>query len=316
MSLVIEDHSLSSEVFTSEPILWEEASPAFDADWESVSSIRHVWAERRRQQFMVEVTGHIGGVKLIDHVNAPVDFVEQVVADANEHLPVVLNVNKEEDKLFVNVSKSSCTYDGSFFQSCLVYSASRLLFLLLYDSLGNGSVIGFRNKLQSSECEETSRLSNATLLDLLFLLLYACMCSQLLVKFEKRYRSWSNRMLRLFYFIRQWIYLLLYTVSCCECPSVLLRLFGQCDLLSSESDRSRFYYIVVCQRIEGVECASNDPKGETTTPSRWRVKMDGCLGDSGASRDDGDGRKLQFIIPPSARVGAWCVFERFKGKEL
>ena len=139
---------------------------------------------------------------------------------------------------------------------------------------------------------------------------------QLLVKFEKRYWSWSNRMLRLFYFIRQWIYLLLYTVSCCECPSVLLKLFGQCDLSLSESDRPQFYYIVVCQRIEGVECASNDPKGETTTPRRWRVKMDGCLGDSGASRDDGDGRKLQFVIPPSAHVGAWCVFERSKGEKL
>ena len=58
-------------------------------------------------------------------------------------------------------------------------------------------------------------------LTLLCWLLYACMCSQLLVKFEKRYhRSWKNRMIRLFYFIRQWIYLLLYTVSCCECPSV------------------------------------------------------------------------------------------------
>ena len=122
---------------------------------------------------MVEVTGHIGGVKLIDHVNAPVVFLEQVVADANEHLPVVLNVNKEEDKLFVNVSKSSRTYDGGCIQSCLVYSASRLLFLLLYDSLGNGSVIGFRNKLQSSDCEETSRLSNVTLLAVVCLYVFS-----------------------------------------------------------------------------------------------------------------------------------------------
>ena len=96
---------------------------------------------------------------------------------------------------------------------------------------------------------------------------------------------------------------------------MLLKLFGQCDLSLSESDRPQFYYIVVCQRIERVECASNDPKRETTTPSRWRVKMDGCMGDSGASRDDGEGRRLH-LIPPSAHVGACCVFERSKGKEL
>jgi hypothetical protein len=54
-----------------------------------------------------------------------------------------------------------------------------------------------------------------------------------------------------------------------------------------QKERSRWFNDV--PQVKGKEYGTNDQKVPNWRPRRSRMKMDGCLGDAGASDDDGDG---------------------------